>query len=396
MKFFHHAALLAVALAAGACTVTEAPPVARYAPPGVHVQPEVAQGFAAYETVLAAWGFWSADRRYGVHWCPRHSQTGGPDAPFQPYLDRGHWDVSDAPIGRAPAGSPVWTSEDSDTWGEITTHRGWWVQAPQPGGSRWCWVPGLEETPARVAWREGDGFVGWAPELPFWIAADDADDDDSLDWVYTLLGTLLDPSPDQNTLSGDARKVAQAGTTSHGASRQRQQVGPSGTSVAAARQILATYVAQHPEAMSAAIHATATPAASGSSASKSRSGSKSTTEKAVASAPSLPFAMAYYDAFQMEPVIGPAGLVPSPRAGVGGGGGGAGAGSGAAGSATSARSGAAGGSHARSAEAALRAPTPAATAEGSSSASNSYASSSSGSRSSSKSSKSRSKSKSRR
>jgi len=397
MKLFPHASLAALALATSACSVAAGPgiPVVPYAPPGVRVQPEVAQGFAAYETTLAAWGFWSGDRQYGVHWCPRHSQTGGRDASFQPYLNRGHWDVSDAPIGHAPAGSPVWTSEDLDTWGEITSHRGWWVQAPEPGASsRWCWVPGLEETPARVAWREGDGFVGWAPEPPQWAAADDDGEDDGLDWAYTLLGTLLEPDTDQNTLSGDARKMARSGTSpAKGAagSRKKQQVGPSGTSVAAAREVLTGYVAKHPDAIAAGIeHTTVNASApSGSSGSKTKS---TKADKARDGAP-LPSAMAYCDAFQMEPAYGPVGVAPGMRSGLAGSAStGSKAGSGAVASARTA--GPAGESHARTAAAALVAQAPAAQTSGAS-ASSGHASSSSGHGASSKG-KGKSKSKSKR
>src|ERR1700722_9116228 len=181
MKISHQAPLLVIALMACACRVSSL--YVALAPPGVRVRPEVARGYLAYQAPLAAFGAWAPDHDYGVHWCPSAASTGGPETDFQPYVSRGRWDLSEEATRSAPAGSPVWRSEDSDTWGEITTHHGWWVPVAGRGPSTWCWVPGLEETPARVAWREGDDFVGWAPEPPFWIAVDEADYDDGLDWV---------------------------------------------------------------------------------------------------------------------------------------------------------------------------------------------------------------------
>jgi hypothetical protein len=311
--------LLAAALASGACTASVQ--TIALAPPGVHVQPAVAQGFSAFETRLAAFGTWAPDRDYGVHWCPSASATEGA---FQPYLSRGHWALADAPIGRAPAGSPVWESDDSDTWGEITTHHGFWIHVPAAWGGPWCWVPGLEETPGRVVWREGDGFVGWAPEPPDWlsVASDDIDYEDGLDWVFTLLGTLLSNPPDQNTLSGDAARAARAATAPHASkdgSIARREVGPSGTSIKAARAALSDYIARHPDVIAAAAKTASTAQkASGSGSSKSASTSSARSKEeawaTVGLSPMpMPYAMVYYDALMAQPAAAPAGLLPRPR-----------------------------------------------------------------------------------
>ena len=349
MKPYHPILLVAVAVLAPACTIAAYAPAVPIAPPGVHVRAEVARGYAAYAAPLAAWGTWLPDSIHGVLWCPGPAATGG--EPFQPYLNRGHWDVSSAPIGGMPAGSPTWRSEASDTWSEITSHHGWWVRVADDGPSPWCWVPGAEETAARVLWREGDGFVGWAPEPPLWVACDEEDYDDSLDWTFTLLGTLLDGSPDQNQLTGPARDAARSATAparSPGGSLPRNHVGPSGTSVTAARKILADYIIVHPNAIAAT---STSPGAGGKSGSKGSSGSSGTKrqasdEKAKATeAPMLPSAMQYYDAFLTEPPVGPPGIVPGMRsAGLAGGSGRAPADTGAFGGAFSASSGA----HARS------------------------------------------------
>src|SRR5262249_48001722 len=267
------------ALGASACTVTTAS--IPLAPPGVQVRPAVARGYAAFETRLAPWGTWAPDYEHGVHWCPSQEAVGGPGAEFQPYLSRGHWESADAPIGRAPAGSPVWRSEDRDTWGEITTHHGWWIRVPGRRESPWCWVPGMEETPAQVAWREGDGFVGWAPDAPDWVVVDDVDYEDWYDWAFTLLGTLLDRNPDQNSLSGEARDQARR-STSQGHPREgsarRQKVGPSGNSVHAARAVLDSYVIKHPDAIAAAASRVSAGSGGGHSGSKSKSSSAKAVE----------------------------------------------------------------------------------------------------------------------
>ena len=325
-KPLHHAFVLAIALAASACSVSV--PRLALAPPGVRVRPEVAAGYAAYEAPLSAWGTWGPDREYGVHWCPSRAATGGPDVPFQPYLSRGHWDVAGAPGDGSEGGQPVWRSEDPDTWGEITTHHGWWIR-PAGHPTSWCWIPGTEETPGHVAWREGDGFVGWAPEPPDDVeAVDEADYDDSFDWVYTLLGTLTSDHTDQDTLTGSARDRAQAATTpvrKPNGSLQRQTVAPSGTRIAAAHQALGQYAALHPDAIaaSAALHPAlaAGPSSSGGGTKSSKSSSKpkesESSEKegvtaGVAPAPAMPppYAMTYYDALMAAPPTGVAGPVP--------------------------------------------------------------------------------------
>jgi len=318
MKLCHPLLLGAVALLAPACTVVATTPVIPIAPPGVHVRAEVARGYAAYAAPLTAWGAWIPDRTNGVLWCPGPAATGG--EPFQPYLSHGHWDVSDTPIGGAPAGSPVWRGERSDTWSEITSHHGWWVRVADEGPTPWCWVPGAEETAARVLWREGDGFIGWAPEPPDWVVYDDADGEDLLDWTFTLLGTLLDGLPEQNQLTGPARDQARAATASSrspGSPLQRKHVGPSSTSISAAHKTLADYVVAHPDAIAAlstAVSGGSKTESKGSSGSKKQaSDEKSKTSEAVA--PMMPSAMAYYDAFLAQPPLGPAGLVPGMRAG---------------------------------------------------------------------------------
>jgi hypothetical protein len=164
----------------------------------------------------------------------------------------------------------------------------------------------MEETPARVAWREGDGFVGWAPEPPFWIVADEADYDDSLDWVFSLVGVLLDGPCDGNLLTGDAREQARSATApevSKNGAVARHQPAPTGDGIRTARQGLADFVTKHPDAIAAN-----TPKSSSRSSRSNESGSKSSSSAKkkdgvtlTAEAVPLPSAMTYYDAFQGGP-----------------------------------------------------------------------------------------------
>jgi hypothetical protein len=366
--------LVVAALCTPACTASVR--TVPLAPAGVRVRPAIARGFAAFETRLATYGRWAPDLDYGVHWCPSADAVGG-SASFRPYVTRGHWEVSDAPIGKAPAGSPVWESDDSDTWGEITTHHGWWIHVSPTRGGPWCWVPGIDETPASVVWREGDGFVGWAPEPPDWSAvSDEVDYEDVVDWAFTLLGTLLQDRPDQNTLSGDAEKQARSATAPERAkdgSFAKRQVGPTGKSIQEARSVLNAYVLRHPDVIAAAM---TKPGAKNekheSTSSKESSKSSSSKKKDDASltvgyAP-MPYAMTYYDAFLMQPPMAARGVVPQVAA--------AGSGSSTAIPGTAPAAIAAGGGiHAHSA-AALRSPpsvtSTSATAHASSPASYSY------------------------
>ena len=50
----------------------------------------------------------------------------------------------------------TWVSADPFGW--ATDHYGRWVWA-----NRWVWRPDTTWGPAWVQWRQGDGYVGWAP-----------------------------------------------------------------------------------------------------------------------------------------------------------------------------------------------------------------------------------------
>jgi hypothetical protein len=258
------------------------------APPGVYVDDDVADGYAKYAGALAAAGSWEGDPTYGVRWCP--AQPGEVADGFRPYVSRGHWTTSDRAAYGASPGTPYWTSDDGAPWTDITTHHGWWIDLHAEGshgravlGSEWCWVPGLEETPARVVWRAADGFVGWAPEPPTWV--DDGEDDASVgfEWTYELLATLLEDALDGYVLTGDAAQSAADATA------PMRRVGEPGFStrapakpvVTAARRQLVAYLHAHPNEVAVASARTA--ASSSHSASAAHAGATTGTSSSTSS-----------------------------------------------------------------------------------------------------------------
>ncbi len=209
---------------------------------------EIAAGYARYGVLLAVSGQWSADPAYGVRWCPQVKRP----LPFVPYVSSGHWapvELVTAPHAPLPDGTPYWIDDGREAWTQVTMHHGWWVNEEVARNARqWCWVPGVAETPARVFWREGDGFVAWAAEPP---QEEPGDDDDLLDWVFEFTGTLFDDDLQDELLQGDAADAADVATR-QGRARERSaghppaRVGPSRATVSAARTALSEYTVAHP------------------------------------------------------------------------------------------------------------------------------------------------------
>jgi hypothetical protein len=92
-------------------------------------------------------GDWWWNEHWGWVWSP----TVGPG--WRPYT-RGTW---------------MWTTDEGWLWassepfGWAVFHYGRWVWLDDAG---WVWVPGRVWGPAWVVWRQGPGFVGWAPLHP--------------------------------------------------------------------------------------------------------------------------------------------------------------------------------------------------------------------------------------
>ena len=125
-------------------------PMAEPPPPPAPPAPEVAVEIRAesdfYEP-LSPLGEWIVVGTYGRCWRPLHVE-----ANWRPYCD-GHWE-------RTEAG---WYWETDEPWGWATYHYGRWDFA---GGFGWVWVPQTQWAPSWVAWREGAGYIGWAPLPP--------------------------------------------------------------------------------------------------------------------------------------------------------------------------------------------------------------------------------------
>lgn len=96
---------------------------------------------------LEPYGFWVTIDPYGFVWVPTDVS-----ADWQPYTN-GYWTRTDY----------GWTWIDYAEWGWAPFHYGRWAHDWRYG---WVWVPDTVWGPAWVAWRLGDGFVGWAPLPP--------------------------------------------------------------------------------------------------------------------------------------------------------------------------------------------------------------------------------------
>jgi hypothetical protein len=123
--------------------VAPAPEPAPYEPP----PPDVV---TVYHGDLDPYGHWVDVAPYGACWIPNFAPVG-----WAPYTV-GRWVYSD--VGW------TWVSADEEAnWGPVVYHYGSWYDAPGVG---WCWVPGVTWAPAWVAWREGGGYMCWAPLPP--------------------------------------------------------------------------------------------------------------------------------------------------------------------------------------------------------------------------------------
>jgi hypothetical protein len=96
---------------------------------------------------LAPYGDWVETGDYGWGWSP-HAPAG-----WRPYT-AGYWVWTDAY-------GPLWVS--SEPYGWAVYHYGRWYLDPVYG---WIWIPGYEWGPSWVSFRNGGGYIGWAPLPP--------------------------------------------------------------------------------------------------------------------------------------------------------------------------------------------------------------------------------------
>ncbi len=123
-----------------------APAVAMTAPPETPT-------FDYFQAHLSPYGQWVDVPDVGSAWIP--AEANNPE--WRPYMDAGHWEFTDA----------GWFWQSDYPWGDIAFHYGRWINNGFTGG-RWAWVPGYNWAPSWVAWREGEGGLGWAP-LPWGV-----------------------------------------------------------------------------------------------------------------------------------------------------------------------------------------------------------------------------------
>ncbi len=105
-----------------------------------------AESLDYFHEQLAPYGQWTTHASYGDVWVPQVANG------WRPYTS-GHWGYTDQGWG--------WIADEP--WGWATFHYGRWFYDQSLG---WAWVPGNVWAPAWVAWRHGDGYVGWAPLPP--------------------------------------------------------------------------------------------------------------------------------------------------------------------------------------------------------------------------------------
>ena len=100
-----------------------------------------------FDAPLGRCGSWVDRPGYGRCWHPAYVSSD-----WRPYCE-GYWLWTD--------GGWYWVSDEQWAW--ATYHYGRWVDDPYYG---WVWVPDTEWAPSWVSWREGEGYVGWAPLPP--------------------------------------------------------------------------------------------------------------------------------------------------------------------------------------------------------------------------------------
>jgi hypothetical protein len=109
--------------------------------------------FDYFQAHLTPYGQWVDVPGIGAAWVPAEANN----FDWRPYMDAGHWEYTDA----------GWYWQSDYPWGDIAFHYGRWINNAYTGG-RWAWAPAYDWAPSWVAWREGEGGLGWAP-LPWGV-----------------------------------------------------------------------------------------------------------------------------------------------------------------------------------------------------------------------------------
>jgi hypothetical protein len=150
-KTQHFVVKSSVSICAALCAGLAAGPARAQVDVGVSVSvstPTVeVHAVADFYEPLSPYGRWEVVGSYGRCWIPSGVAVG-----WVPY-SYGYWQWTDA--------GWFWVSEEP--WGWATYHYGCWDFDARIG---WFWVPRTHWAPAWVVWREGGGYVGWAPLHP--------------------------------------------------------------------------------------------------------------------------------------------------------------------------------------------------------------------------------------
>ena len=133
---------VAILVAAAGLWVTQSAKADVTYPAGVEIR-----SVSDFYEPLALHGYWIETSRYGWCWYPADVDRG-----WQPYRD-GHWVWCDQ----------GWYWESDEPWAWATYHYGHWTWDSYYG---WVWAPDVIWAPSWVCWREGGGYVGWAPLPP--------------------------------------------------------------------------------------------------------------------------------------------------------------------------------------------------------------------------------------
>lgn len=141
--------VLAIALTLGAVCICTEPAAAQPGRPGGFDRRGPGMGgryvdVSVFYESLAPFGEWVMIPPHGWVWLPYDV---GYD--WRPYT-AGYWIWTE--VG--------WTWVSDEPFGWAVYHYGRWNYSPYYG---WYWVPGTQWGPAWVAWRRGNGFIGWAP-----------------------------------------------------------------------------------------------------------------------------------------------------------------------------------------------------------------------------------------
>lgn len=145
-----HVVLLALAVAVGGALAAsaQAPPATPATPAiGAQVSADGSVDLSFFYNNLSSYGHWVQHGTYGWVFLPFGLQSG-----WRPY-SLGHWVETDY----------GWTWVSDEPFGWAAYHYGRWADDDQYG---WIWVPGYDWGPAWVAWRNGGGYIGWAPLPP--------------------------------------------------------------------------------------------------------------------------------------------------------------------------------------------------------------------------------------